>query len=131
VRKYWLLILIAVAAGWWFWGRSLEPVRVIRAQLEAIHKENFPRAYGYLSQSARTALTPEQFEAQVRTNSVVLHTMDTMFLYRKIGRDKATIRGELEGTDGQECDASYVLVKDGEQWEIATFQWSRPRLVTD
>src|SRR5438034_5870868 len=121
MQKRWLVLIVVLGLGWWFWGRSLEPVGVIRAQLEAIKNGNFDDAYRYLTVAARAQVMPGQFEEQARNNSVVSRTLDSTFLYRNMGQDIATIRGELLGEDGQRCDAEYQLIKVGDVWKIASF----------
>ena len=123
-----LLVLVLLGgAGWWFWGRTLEPVRVIRAQLEAIDKENYAQAYDYLAPTAKERLTARGFEALVRANSVVAKNYDSTFFSRKVENNVATISGTVEGFDGQVSEVRYILVKEGDRWMIQSFSWSAPR----
>lgn len=131
MRQRWLIIIVVLALGWWFWGRTFAPVGVIRAQLHAMDTGDYPLAYSYLSKDARATLSLDQFTAQVLKNSVVQEPLNATFLSRKLENDRATIRGTLEGLDGQLCDLAYILVKEEDEWKILRFEWSLPRLATD
>jgi hypothetical protein len=131
MRSRWLILLAIVIAVWWFWGRTLAPVRVIRAQLQAVDAGDMALAYSYLSKNAKATMTLEQLEDRVLANSVVQQPTDSTFLSRKMEGDRATISGTLESQDGQLCDLTYTLVKESGEWRIASFQWSLPRLATD
>src|SRR5437763_9591116 len=118
MRKTLIILVLLGGAGWWFWGRTLEPVRVIRAQLEAIDKENYGQAYDYLAPAAKEQLTANDFEALVRANSVVAKIYDSTFPSRTVKNNIATISGAVEGFDGQVSEVRYVLVKEGDRWMI-------------
>ena len=49
MKKLILFVLIPCGLAWWFWGRTLEPAKVVHAQLEAISQHNYQKAYSYLS----------------------------------------------------------------------------------
>ncbi len=127
MRKILIILVLLGTAGWWYWGRTLEPVRVIRAQLEAIDKENYARAYDYLAPAAKEQLAANGFEALVQANSVVAKNYGSTFLSRKIENNVATISGTVEGFDGKVSEVRYVLVKEGDRWMIQSFTWSAPR----
>lgn len=127
MRKALLVLVLLGGAGWWFWGRTLEPVRVIRAQLDAIDKANYAQAYDYLAPAAKEQLTANGFEALVRANGVVAKNYGSTFLSRKVENNVATISGTLEGFDGQVSEVRYILVKEGDRWMIQSFTWSAPR----
>jgi len=127
MRKTLIILVLLGGAGWWYWGRTLEPVRVIRAQLEAIDKENYAQAYNYLAPAAKEQLTANGFEAVVRANSAVAKHYGSTFLSRKVENNVATISGTVEGFDGQVSEARYILVKEGDRWMIQRFTWSAPR----
>jgi hypothetical protein len=126
-----LIIIVVLVLGWWFWGRTLAPVRVIRAQIHAMDVRDFPLAYSYLSTDAKAALSLDQFTAQVLKNSVIQEPLNSTFFSRTIENDRASIKGTLEGMDGQLCDLAYILVKEEDDWKILSFQWSPARLAMD
>jgi|SRR5881397_3659119 hypothetical protein len=126
MRKTLIILVLLGGAGWWYWGRTLEPVRVIRAQLLAIDKENYAQAYDYLTPAAKERLTANGFEALVRANSAVSKNFGSTFLSRKVEDNVASISGTLEGFDGQVSEVRYVLVKEGDRWMIQSFTWSAP-----
>lgn len=127
MRKTLIILVLLGGAVWWYWGRTLEPVRVIRAQLEAIEKGNYAQAYDYLAPAAKEQLTANGFEALVRANSVVAKNYESTFLSRKVENNVATISGTLEGFDGQVSEVRYILVKEGNGWMVQSFAWSSPR----
>jgi len=127
MRKTLIILVLLCGAGWWYWGRTLEPVRVIRAQLEAIDKENYAQAYDYLTPAAKEQLTANGFEALVRANSVVAKNYGSTFLSRKVENNVATISGTVEGFDGRVSEVRYILGKEGDRWMIQSFTWSAPR----
>jgi hypothetical protein len=129
MRKTLIILVLLSGAGWWFWGRTLEPVRVIRAQLEAIEKGNYVQAYDYLAPAAKEQLPANDFEALVLANSVVAKNYDSTFLSRKIDNNVAAISGTVDGLNGQVSEVRYILVKEGDRWKIQSFTWSAPRTV--
>lgn len=131
MRKTLIILVLLGGAAWWYWGRTLEPVRVIRAQLDAIDKENYAQAYNYLTPGAKEQLTANGFEALVRANSVVAKNYGSTFLSRKVEDNVATVSGTLEGFDGQVSEVRYVLVKEGDRWMIQSFTWSAPRIMEE
>ena len=126
MRKNLIILVLLGGVGWWFWGRTLEPVRVIRAQLEAINTGNYTQAYDYLSPAAKKQLTAHDFEALVLASSVISNNYGSTFLSRKVENNVATISGTLQGWDGQVRDVRYILVKEGDRWMIQSFTWSPP-----
>ena len=124
MQKKLLILVLLGGVAWWFWGRTLEPVRVIRAQLEAIDTGNYAQAYDYLSPAAKTQLTANDFEALVLATSVVSSNDGSTFLSRKVDNNVATITGTLHGIDGQVLEVRYILVKEGDRWMIQSFTWS-------
>ena len=127
MRKTLIILVLLGGASWWYWGRTLEPVRVIRAQLAAIDKENYAQAYDYLTPGAKEQLTVNAFEALVRANSAVEKNFGSTFLSRRVEGNVATISGTLEGFNGQVSEVHYILVKEGDRWMIQRFTWSTPR----
>jgi hypothetical protein len=119
------VVFVAILAGllWWFWGRTFEPVEVIRAQLEAINQRDTALAYSYLAPSTREKLSLQEFQQEVQAHPQLLSTYDSVFLWRKIGTDTAKIEGTLESGDLQQVRASYVMVKQGKKWHIQAFRW--------
>lgn len=126
MRKKLIILVLLGGVGWWFWGRTLEPVRVIRAQLEAIDKGNYAQAYDYLSPAAKKQLTANDFEALARATSLVSKNYGSTFLSRKVENNVATISGTLKGLDGQDREVRYILIKEGDRWMIQSFTWSPP-----
>ncbi|MBI4400995.1 MAG: DUF4864 domain-containing protein [Nitrospirae bacterium] len=119
------VVVVVLLGGvfWWFWGRTLEPVRVIRAQLQAINQGQYDQAYNYLSTDAQSRVSMQEFQALAQGNSRIMRTYDSTFLSRKIENNVATIGGSLKGEDGQVSEVQYVLVKSGGQWMIQSFKW--------
>lgn len=123
MRKALVVAVILAGVGWWFWGRTLEPVRVIRAQLAAISKEDYTQAYDFLSASAKAKLPLADFQALSRKNTTVMKSLDSTFFSRTIENNTATISGSLTGLDGRVSEVQYVLVKEGDRWVIDSFRW--------
>ncbi len=123
MRKALVVVALLGGLGWWFWGRTWEPVRVIRAQLTAINKEDYAQAYNYLSAPAKQKLSIADLQALSRKNSTVMKTLDSTFFSRTIAGNTATISGSLTGADGRITEVQYVLVKEGDLWVIESFRW--------
>jgi hypothetical protein len=119
------ILFFVVLAGliWWFWVRTFEPVEVIRAHLEAMNQRDFVRAYTYLSPSTRETLSLDLFQQQIQAHPQVMNTYDSVFLWRKIGKDWATIEGTLESGDLRQTRVRYAMKKHGPKWLIEQFQW--------
>jgi len=123
MRKALVVVVLLGGLGWWFWGRTLEPVRVIRAQLAAINQEDYAQAYNYLSAAAKAKLSIGDLQALSRKNSTVMKTLDSTFFSRTIEENTATISGSLRGLDGRVSEVYYVLVKESDRWVIESFRW--------
>jgi hypothetical protein len=70
---------------------------------------------------------PREFVALIQQNSIVMETRDSTFPSRTIDGATETISGVLEGYSEYVSDAKYLLVKEGDQWRIDSFQWGPPR----
>lgn len=108
-------------------GETLQPVDMVRAQLRSIEDGEYGQAYGYLSARAKEQVSYDEFVALIQGNTVVMEPRDSTFQSRHVNGSTATIRGVLEGYGGYVSDVGYVLVKDVDQWRIASFEWSAPR----
>ena len=115
--------LITGAATWWFWGRTLEPGKVVHAQLEAIGKHDYPLAYNFLSENAKSKYTPEQFREIVQRNVIVDNNYTSDFLDRKLEKNVATFSGTVRALGGQRTSATFVVVKHGDRWLVDEFQF--------
>jgi hypothetical protein len=123
------LIVFAVLIGgpiWWFWGRTLEPARVVQAQLEAISRGDYHKAYGYLSSEAKKRLSPSLFQELIDHNSVVRSNYTSEFLSRKIENDVATFSGTVRSFNSQKAAATYILIKEDDRWAIQEFRFGDP-----
>lgn len=109
--------------GWWLWKATGEPVKVIRAQLEAINQGDYARAHSYFAAGLRAQRSPEEFREFVEANPAVLKTRDSTFSSRQIQNDVATIRGTLTGQSGQVTPVRYTLVQEGGRWVISSFRF--------
>ncbi|HXE74789.1 MAG TPA: DUF4864 domain-containing protein [Candidatus Xenobia bacterium] len=123
-----LLVIIfigAIGGGifWLVWEATAEPVRVTRDHLDALNKEDYPRAYSYLSSSLQAELSLEDFAEHVRSNPQIFKTTDSTFSNRKIENDVCTLRGALTSTAGGKTPVRVILVKEGDQWRIRGFRW--------
>lgn len=94
-----------------------EPVKVVRAQLDAINRNDYQAAYQYCSGAFRQNTSPEEFAAYVESNPV-MRTSDSTFGERSINNGVASIKGTLTGRNGQVVTVRYTLVKEHEQWVI-------------
>ena len=119
-----VLVLVVLVGGlaWWLVQATGEPVKVIRAHLEAINQDDYSRAYSYLSANAQANMTLEEFKAFVEKNSAVLKTRDASFPSRKISNNVATIRGTLTGRQGQVATVRFTLEQEEGVWKIAAMK---------
>ena len=97
---------------------TVEPVKVIRAQLEAINQGDYARAYSYCSTAMKANLSQAEFTAFIEKNAVVLKAKDGTFNERNISNGVATIRGKLTGQSGAVATVRYTLVKENDRWVI-------------
>lgn len=120
-----IVMLGALGVGHW-WVRTVQPVGVIRAQLRAIDEGMYPQAYDYLSSTAKATWSFDEFVALIQYNPVVMETRVSTFSSRSVNGNTATIGGVLEGYGLDVSEATYVLVKEGNQWRIENFAWGPP-----
>lgn len=120
-----IVALIAVIAGsaWWFWGRTLEPARVVQAQLEAIGKHDYQTAYNLLSDNAKSRLTPERFIELVQRNKIVDNNYTSDFLDRHMENDIATFSGTVRALGREKTPAAFTVVKQGDRWVVEEFHF--------
>lgn len=120
-----IVALIAVIAGsaWWFWGRTLEPARVVQAQLEAIGKHDYQTAYNLLSDNAKSRLTPERFIELVQRNKIVDNNYASDFLDRHMENDIATFSGTVRALGREKTPAAFTVVKQGDRWVVEEFHF--------
>lgn len=108
---------------WWVWKATGEPVKVIRAQLEAINQGDYVRAHSYFAAGLRAERSPEELREFVEANAGVFKTRDSTFTSRQIQGSVATIRGTLTGQSGQVTPIRYTLVKEQSRWVISSFRF--------
>jgi hypothetical protein len=123
MRKFLIFVLVPCGLAWWFWGRTLEPAKVVHAQLEAISQHNYQKAYGYLSHATQARLPFETFQEMVQKNSVVANNYTGEFLSRKIENNIATFSGHVRTFNSEKVPVTYVLVKEGDGWAIQEFRF--------
>jgi hypothetical protein len=126
MRKFLIFALIVGSPVWWFWGRMVEPARVIEAHLHAISHGEYQKAYGYLSANARRRLSLQAFQELVLKNAVVRYNYTSEFLSRKLENNVATFHGTVRTFNSQTAPASYVLIKEGDRWMIQEFSFAPP-----
>lgn len=123
MRKFIIFIVLLCGFAWWFWGRTLEPAKIIHAQLEAISQHDYQKAYGYLSTTAKSGLPLESFQEMVQKNPVVANNYTGEFLSRKIENNVATFSGYVRTFNKEKVSVTYVLMKEGDRWVIQDFRF--------
>ncbi len=123
MRKFIIYIVLPCGLAWWFWGRTLEPAKVIHAQLEAISQHDYQKAYGYLSAGTQSRLSFELFQEIVQKNPVVANNYTGEFLSRKIDNNVATFSGHVRTFNREKVPVTYVLKKEGDRWVIQDFRF--------
>lgn len=123
MRKFILFIVLPCGLAWWFWGRTLEPAKVVHAQLEAISQHDYQKAYGYLSASTQSHLSFELFQEMVQKNRVVANNYTGEFLSRKIKDNVATFSGHVRTFNREKVPVTYILKKEGDRWVIQEFRF--------
>jgi len=116
-----LIIVVLLCGGWWFWGRTTGPVKVIEAQLQALDKRDFAAAYGFLSAKTKAVLTPEEFQERVQQHGPVMNRAHSIVLSRSIDNGVATISGTIEALDKSKTEARDVLIQERDRWVIESF----------
>ncbi len=117
------VIGILIGLGWWFWGRTLEPARIVHAQLEAIGKHDYQTAYSFLSVNAKNRMTPEQFTELVQSNKIVDNNYTSDFLDRHMNNNVATFSGTVRALGKEKTPAVFTVVKEGDRWVIEDFHF--------
>jgi Domain of unknown function (DUF4864) len=123
MKKLLVVALIIGGLVWWFWGRTLEPGRVVQAHLEAIGHGDYSKAYSYLSTSAKQKFTVQGFQTEVEKNTVVRQNYTSEFLSRKIQNNTATFTGTVRALNSEKTPATFILVKEGNRWTIQDFRF--------
>jgi hypothetical protein len=123
MRKFLIFILIPCGLAWWFWGRTLEPAKVVHAQLEAISQHDYQKAYGYLSAGTKSRLPFESFQEMVQKNPVVANNYTSEFLSRKMEHNTAIFSGNVRSFNSEKVAVTYVLMKEGDRWVIHEFHF--------
>jgi hypothetical protein len=118
-----LVIGLIAGMGWWFWGRTLEPAKVVHAQLEAIGKHDYETAYSFLSDNAKSRLPLEQFVELVQRNKIVENNYTSEFLDRHVQNDIATFSGTVRALGREKTPAAFTVVKQGDRWAIEEFHF--------
>ena len=118
-----LIIGVILGMGWWFWGRTLEPAKVVHAELEAIGKHDYQTAYSFLSENAKSRLTPEQFVELVQRNKIVENNYTSEFFNRHMENNIATFSGTVRALGREKTPAVFTVVKQGDRWVIDEFHF--------
>ena len=126
-----LFLLLIGGIVWLVWEWTAEPVRVTREHLDAINKEDYPRAYSLLSASLQAELSLEDFTNHVRANPQIFKTSDSTFSHRNIENDVCTLRGTVTSIDGGKTPVRITLVNEGGQWRIRAFRWGEAAAAED
>jgi hypothetical protein len=121
-----LVVLGALGFGYW-WGQSLKPVDMIRAQLHAIDEGEYPQAYDYLSSTAKAKLSFNEFVALIQNKQRPSRKHAIVSSVTEHERRHRHHCGILEGYGLDVSDALYIVVKEGDQWRIESFEWGPPR----
>lgn len=133
-KKTLLIVVVSLVVGgvpfggliWWLVRTTGEPVKVIRAHLEAINAGDYVTAYSYFSATRQSAMSQEEFRDLVEQNSRVMKTHSSSFPSRKITNDVAVIRGTLTGQQGEVVTIRYTLVREKGRWVIQGFGLGEP-----
>lgn len=123
MKKLLLFILLPCSLAWWFWGRTLEPARIVHAQLEAIGQHDYQKAYGYLSAGTKARLSFESFQEMVQKSPVVANNYTSEFLSRKMDHNTATFSGNVRSFNSEKVAVTYVLMREGDRWVIQEFHF--------
>ena len=123
MRKLFVFILIPCGLVWWFWGRTLEPAKVVHAQLEAIGQHDYQKAYGYLSAGTKARVSFESFQEMVQKSPVVAIIYTSEFLSRKMDHNTATFSGNVRSFNSEKVAVTYVLMREGDRWVIQEFHF--------
>jgi hypothetical protein len=120
MRKFIILIVIPCGLAWWFWGRTLEPAKVVHGQLEAISQHDYQKAYNYLSAGTQSRLPIESFQGWDRRTA---NNYTGEFLSRKIEDNVATFSDHVRTFNKEKMPVTYVLKKEGDRWVIEDFRF--------
>ncbi len=123
MKKLLVTALIIGAPVWWFWGRTFEAGKVVESHIEAIGKQDYERAYSYLSSKAKSKMPLPVFIEEIQKNPVVASNYASEFLSRKVEGSRAVFTGHIRALGSQSTPATYVVVKEGGRWYIQEFRF--------
>ena len=123
MKKFIIFIVIPCGLAWWFWGRTIEPAKVVHAQLDAIGKHDYQKAYSYLSAATQSRLPFESFQGLILKNPVIANNYTGEFLSRKMENNVATLSGHVRTFNSEKVPVTYVVIKEGDHWAIQEFRF--------
>lgn len=128
-----LILLAAVAIGWWTAATHAEPssahlstapvkqelTSVIDAQLAAFRANDYPKAYTFAAGMIREMFPAEQFETMVKTGyPLIAGSAKAEYGLSFDTGEEAVVNVTVEGTDGRRTQYQYLLKKEDGAWKI-------------
>lgn len=100
-----------------------EPVKPIKAQLDAVNSGDVEKAYNdYTTQAFKNATSLDQFKQMVDQNPAIFKSKSSSFTNVNIKNGVATITGTITGQDGTVTAMEYTCVNEGGEWKIQSFK---------
>lgn len=115
------LIAVGVLGGL-SWIRSQPAVRVVQAQLQAIHNGELVKAYGFFSNEYREETSLPVFRRWVRSQQRLTRIDGVQFWSRSVWGGVALLRGSFQDGFGRRYPVRYLLIRQDGEWRIHQFQ---------
>jgi hypothetical protein len=92
---------------------------VIRGQLEALRKSDYPGAYRFAAPGIREQFPLEAFETMVKAGyPVIAENQDAVFGLTVDDGDKAVVNVRIIARNKSSVSYQYLLERHGEAWQI-------------
>jgi hypothetical protein len=123
MNRFMMFVIIVSGLAWWFWGRTVEPAKVVHAQLEAIGNHDYEKAYSYLSAGLKSRVSLGQFQERIERNRIIASNYTSDFLDRKFENNVLRLSGTVRALGGESTPARFVVVKEGGRWVIQEYEY--------
>jgi FHA domain-containing protein/uncharacterized protein DUF4864 len=125
-----ILLLVGAFSGWLYY-MTQGAADAVHGQLKELKAGQTEAAYQRMSESYRSRVSPEAFQALVARHPALKSNADSTFRNRSVHNDTAELIGFLTATSGEREDVTYHLVREGGAWKISDLELPGERLRPD
>ena len=110
-------------------GAGSDPARVVKAQLDALNRDELRAAYGLFSSHYREQVSFEAYHALVASHRHMFHTRELRFSKQEESAGHAVLETQLVSENGERYAARFTLVRADGRWWIDDLHWRAKRTV--